>query len=352
MKRNESKCNPYATKLLVVLTVLALFICIFFLNSPTRVQAQLSTPKSGDPDYLLSQVEITNPGSFENNKVYVGIWLINIYSFSYVSGSYTFDMYVYFFWVNPNITQIEWYLMNGYPITPISTILIEKSVSDAVKYEIYRTTARLSSSPDGSDFPFDTIKLPVTIEILKQGLDLSVEWLENETGIDPGFSNSGWETVNFELFESVHDYPLDAHLPKVEMVLTQQRRRPATVVQSLFPPLIFGMVSACSFLFSLRDSSAVGLRLGLNTSMLVTTLLFNFAISGTIPPSSTFILYDLFMFSVLIFIALNLVVTTIGFVSWFYFKNEKRTRLINRLGFLLSLIAPILFFILLFFLRS
>ncbi len=289
---------------------------------------------------------------YENNKVYLGVWLNNIYNYQYIAGSYNLDMFLYFFWVDPNITTVDWYLMNGYPVNPATTVLISSDLTGEVKYEIYRITATCSVTPDATEFPFDSIKLAVAIELLTHGYDTELVWLENETGLDPAFANAGWVTTNLELTTSEHVYPLDAQLPRAEMVVTQRRQRLLADVQSLIPPAIFAIVSAFSFLFNLRDATAVGLRLGLNTSMLVTTLLFNFAVSATIPPASTISVYTLFMLAILIFMVMNLIVTITGFVEWFYYKNEVQTRKTNRWGFVLSTIVPILFFIVLYFLRT
>jgi hypothetical protein len=317
----------------------AIFFLLFFFQS---FQATAQPPN-----------QQTSPGlHFEDNKVYLGIWINNIYSYDYLAGSYTVDMYLYFFWVDPNITTIDWYLMNGYPVNPVTTVLISSNLTGDVKDEIYRVTAACSTTPDASDFPFDSIKISVAVELLTHGNNIEIVWLDNESGVDRGFVNAGWKTTNLELTTSEHVYPLDAVLPRAELVITQQRQREFTSVQYLIPLAFFAIVSAFSFLFSLRDAAAVGLRLGLNTSMLVTTLLFNFTVSAAIPPSSSISLYALFSLSILIFIILNLIVTITGFVQWFYYKNEIQTKDTNRWGFIISLFVPVILFILIYFLRG
>jgi hypothetical protein len=290
--------------------------------------------------------------TFENGKVYVGVWLNNIYSYQYTAGSYTLDMYLYFFWVDPNISQIDWYLTNGYPVNPATTVLVTSNMTGDLKYEIYRITAACSTTPDAKDFPFDSIKLEVSIELITHGYDAEFIWLDNETGLDPGFVNAGWVTDNLELTTTTHNYPLNAQLPRAQLIVTQHRQMLISSIQSLIAPTIFAIVSAFSFLFSLKDASAVGLRIGLNTSMLVTTLLFNFSLSGSIPPSSTITIFGLFMLSVIIFMVMNLIVTITGFVQWFHYKNERRTKITNRWGFVLSLIIPLVFFLVIVLLRT
>ncbi len=335
--------------------ILMAFGLLFFVSSAfiqtNFIRGQSSNLVSTENGYPLPQTQTLDADYYENNTVYIGLWLNNIYSYQYLAGEYTLDMYLYFFWVDPNIATIDWYLMNGYPVNPATTILVSSNLTSEVKNEIYRVTAVCNTAPDAKDFPFDSIQLQVAIELLIHGYPTQLVWLENETGIDSGFVNARWVTTGINLTVSEHDYPLDVVLPRAEMVVTQERERPSAGIQSLITPAIFGIVSAFSFLFSLKDTGAVGLRLGLNTSMLVTTLLFNFAVSSIIPPASTIVLYSLFMLSILLFMVMNLIVTITGFVFWFYFKDEKRTKKVNRWGFLFSLLVPAVFFALLYIFR-
>ena len=289
---------------------------------------------------------------YENNMVYVGIWLNNIYSYEYTAGDYTIDLFLYFFWVDPNIKTIDWILTNGYTVNPATTNLESSNLTSEVKYEIYRVTGVFSTSPDAKNYPFDSIKLGVGVELLTHDYDIELAWLENQTGLDPRFKNAGWVTTNLELSSTTHSYPLGVELPRAEMVVTQQRQLWLYSFQDIIPPMIFAIVSAFSFFFKLRDATAVGLRLGLNTSMLVTTLLFYFTVNAGVPPSSTITLYDMFIFSVMIFIVMNLVVTITGYVQFFHFKNELRARTTNRWGFIPSLVVPSVFFLLMYILRG
>ena len=100
----------------------------------------------------------------------MGIWVIHIYSYQYTTGTYTLDMYVYFFWTDPNITTANWYLTNGYPINSAAKILVSSDVTGAIKYELYRVTATLNTAPDARDFPFDQITMKVSVELINPGL--------------------------------------------------------------------------------------------------------------------------------------------------------------------------------------
>ncbi len=344
--------NKNHSRLVWFLSVLSIFL--FFaglLVSPSAAEA--SDKSTVETANVTMQSEDT-PVQYENGTVYIGVWLIDVYNFQYQTGDYTFDFYLYFFWAdpNPNITQIDWQLVNGYPVTPTSVVLIDRNLTGQVKHEIYRVTAHCNTPPDASDYPFDTIKLKLIIDLLTRGYYNNVAWLENQTGIAPEFKNAGWTTISLGLTVSQQDYPLGVEVPRAEMLITQQRQRPLSSFQSFIPPLIFGIVSTFSFLFSLREMAAVGLRIGLNTSMLVTTLLFAFTAGSAVPPSSTMTIYSLFLLSVLIFMVINVNVTIVGIVAWGRYKNESLVKRINRWGFVLALSLPVILFVFVYFLRN
>jgi hypothetical protein len=314
---------------------------------------QAATANAQTPSIHLvqsnSQVPTTIDVQPSDDTVFIGVWLLNMFDFQYKSGSYTMDMYTYFFWTNPNITNIDWYFSNGYPINPTAVTLVANTTSGDFKVQVYRATARLNYAPDAVNYPFDHINITVSIDLLTQGNDVVLQWLTNETGVDSQFTNSGWKTDSIHLHTSLHPYPIGVEVPRAEMVLNQQRQRTVTSFSPFVPPAIFTIVCAVSFLFSLKEMSSVGLRVGLNTSMLVTTLLFSFGASNDIPPSSYVVLYTIFLLCVLIFMVCNLIVTIVGVVGWLKYKDERRTTLANRLGFVISVIVPMIIFFVLYY---
>jgi hypothetical protein len=342
MKRIGKK--PLVLAFIVLSTVLA----IIQVACPAFGDMQASgyqTANAAAPGFSTADV-IQN-----DNTVNVGVWLINMFGFQYTSGDYIADMYVYFYWTNPNITTIDWHFANGYPVTPTSVTLIGNMTNGNLKAEVYRATANLNSPPDASDFPFDKINITVAINLVPHGNNLTLTWMTNQTGVDSKFANPGWKTTNLSLESSINDYPLGIEVPKATMVVTQERQRSTQSFSPFIPPIFFAIVCGVSFMFSLKEMAAVGLRIGLNTSMLVTTLLFSFGISSSIPPASSMVLYTIFLLSILLFMVSNLVVTIIGVVGWLKYKDEKRTTKSNKLGFVISIIVPVVVFTLFYLLK-
>lgn len=325
-----------------------LFIIAFILFSPVMTRGQSTNVTSNQSDQIQSRLQSQLQGlEFGNQTIYMGIWVIHIYSFQYTAGTYTFDMYCFFFWTDPNISTANWYLTNGYPINSAAKILVTRNVTSGIKYEIYRVTATLNTAPDAKNFPFDQVTMNVSIEVLNPGYTVNLAWLQNATGVDSSFKNPMWKTTNIELSTSMHSYPLGVEAPNANMAITQERIKPSAAISTLFPPLMFCVVSAISFLFSLKDPPSVGLRLGLNTSMLITTILFTLSISGSVPPSTSISIFALFMISVIIFLSLNLIVTIGGFSLSMRFKDPHLALRINRWGLVFSIIVPVLIFVVL-----
>ena len=335
-------------KLLCILSAIGFcFISAFFFLSPNVVNAQSTDQNQLNPISETAQLSIPDV-EFENNKMYIGLWVIDVYNFDYRVQYYTIDMYVYFFWIDPNIATANWYLVNGYPVDPLDVKLVNSNTTHEVKYEIYRVPARLFTPPErASEYPFDQIELRIAIELLTSGYDVSLVWLENQTGLDPDFKNPGWNTVAVDLFDSEHAYPLDTKLPRAEMIITQERAVPIAVfVFSVSPPLLFGVLGGVTFLFIPRTVGLIGTRIGLIASILIADLLFNLSAGGIIPPLENIALYGALLFCVLIFLVMNLIVTFVGLGIMLRYNTDKYARRVNAWGFLISITIPITIFIL------
>ena len=329
-----------------------MFITAFVLLCPTLTRAESTNTASSQFDQIQSKLQSQLQGiNFENQQLYVGAWILHIYNYQYTTGTYTLDMYVYFFWTDSNITTANWFFTNGYPIDASTKVLLSSNITGNIKYEFFRVTAVLATPPNAKNFPFDQITLKVNFEVITPGYAVNLAWLQNQTGIDPEFDNPDWKTTNVVLSTPAHSYPLGVVVPEAHMTITQDRIRQSDAIDSLFPPLIFCLVSGISFLFGLSDGESVALRLGLNSSMLITTILFLLSEKSSIPPSTSISIFSIFMISVITFLALNLVVTTYGYSHFIKFNDKKKIVRINRWGFIISIFLPLILFMVVFFLR-
>jgi hypothetical protein len=284
-----------------------------------------------------------------NNTVSVGIHLIDMYNFEYTTGRYTYDMYVFFFWTDPDIPTADWYLRNGYPTYPGAKLLVDENKSGRVKWELYRVRADLAAPVEGTNYPFDRVRLPISIELLTHGHPATLVWMQKETGIDPGFTNVGWSWPAYQLTASVSHYPLGWDSPRADMIIVMNRSPFGAFMKSIFPPLVFCFVAAVCFLFRMHDASAFTLRVGITTSMLVSAVLFYFAEQDAIPPVSHLTFFHSIMVAAITFLALGLVVTVVGYAEWMRTADKEYVERLNRIGLLASVSIPLLFFMLLRF---
>jgi hypothetical protein len=340
--------------LLLISTILGLLIVsIIFLLYPTCTRAQTPNPNSLEADNAIQQILNSNI-TFESHKVYLCVWLLNTYSFEYTTGNYIFDLYVSILWTDTNISAApNWYFTNGfaYP-TSEANVLLGENLTGTIRYAVHRVTAELNTPPDAKDYPFDKIYLKISIDLPTQGYNVTGEWLNNQTGIDPYFENAGWKTTNVQLQVSPHAGSLGVERPHFDMVITQEKAKPSSIITSFLPPIFFCAVSAVAFLFSLQGLTPVGIRIGLNNSMLVTTILFLISVEGSVPPSSVMSIFEMFILSVLSFLTLGLIITVLGFALWLKVKDEKLVKGINRWGLVISIILPFILFGIYFVFRS
>jgi hypothetical protein len=280
----------------------------------------------------------------KNNTVYAGIHLIDLYNFEYQTGHYTYDMYVYFFWTDPSITTANWYFMNGYPTYPGSKLLVRESKQGRVKWEMYRVRADFTSPIEPTNYPFDRITLPIAIELLTGSPGTSLVWLDAETGIGPGFTNVGWTRPVYTLSTSVSHYPFGIDSPRADMIIVMDRYPFGAFIKTIFPPLIFCFVAGVCFLFRMHETTAFSLRTGIMTSMLVSAVLFVFAEQSSIPTVSGPTLFHVFMIAVITFLALGLIITVVGYSAWMRTHDMAYVDRLNRAGFAITLVLPVLLF--------
>jgi hypothetical protein len=280
-----------------------------------------------------------------NGLVNIGIWVINVYEFNYRGGSYTFDFYMYFFWTDENITSIDWYLMNGMPSGPETKAMVDNGTSEGFRFELWRVRADLSVPLEPKDYPFDEVRLPISIEKVTHEYPYTFNWMTQSSGVDPGFKIVGWSVKQVDYTVNSHQYPMNLTSPQAVMTLVVDKSAFVAFMQTILPPLIFCIVSAFSYLFRMDTDGDFGLRIGVNTSMLITAVLFNISETSNIPPISGFNLYTTFITAVMAFLSITLIVTVFGYVEWKYNKRSDRIKRINRWGAAIALALPILIFL-------
>ncbi len=315
---------------------MALFVVMSFSASFALISP--ADAEGASPDLPLAQDEDASEAPVE---MMVGIWIINAYDFDYPSGRYVFDFFIYFLWSDPGISEVNWYIMNGYPSTSATKELVDRKEIDGLFVEIYRVRANLSYSLEAGNHPFEVVKLPIKVEVTSIDRPVQLLWSTQESGVDPSFKIVGWRMKGVEYDVEHRQYPYEIGSYQASMSVLIERELLVAIPQLVLPPIIFCIVSAFSYLLRMDDGSAFGLRFGLNTSMLISAVLFAVAVQNILPPTSTINFYTVFVIGVFIFLASNIVVTILGYVEFNYMDNPQVLRAINRYGVLASVMISL-----------
>jgi hypothetical protein len=272
--------------------------------------------------------------------VTLSLYVINIYNFEYKTGDYTLDFYLKLNWTDSRIDFVNWYVMNGRPSYAGAKELVDMDNKSADRYELWRVREDLSTPMLLNDYPFDHVSLPISVELLNPNFNCSLVWDTTQSGIDPSMAIAGWSINGATYSTSFHQYPLGVAEPQAVMTISITRNTVVAFMNTILPPLVFCVVSAFSFLLRLDDGGSFGLRIGLNTSMIITAVLFNISEVSQVPPMTGFSFYGLFFLAVICFLAGNLLVTMAEYIGWRRGYRAGRMRNINNYGALATLILP------------
>jgi len=249
-----------------------------------------------------------------------------------------------FQWENENLTPASFEFMNGRPTTKEK---IYEATTDGVHETWYRVQATLFITPEFKSYPFDSQNLKIVLEDSKYNTStFSYAPLDEMNGVDDQFRLAGWRIDSYRMEESTHDYPWGEQYSQITFTITIVRDAGLTAMKLLLPPIIFCIVSGLSFFFK---ADKITHRLGLGTSMLISAVMFHLSQTSSLPPLPSLILVDKIMIAVYAFLASSLFATTLIYIDEEYWKDVDYTKLVNRLGGIITIILPFIVFGLLYF---
>ncbi len=319
-------------------TKLFLFLVIVSLSLISSVYAADST---------LSLLPAVNSSPSE---MQVAVFVNSIYNLNMVQGTYTIDCYLTFRWTDPSIEIANFELMNGAPSSsPDSVEKIYENKSGPIKEESYRLRGDFRVTPNNVDYPYESGVLPIEIEnTYLQSSQLIFVPLTDESGMEPGFVIPGWKfgTPAFSVTE--HSYPGNQSFSQISYNIPITNDALASLLQTIVPPLIFCIIASLSFLILVKEPVLVSLRYTLSTTMFISAVMYHFGQLALIPGLGVLKLFDKFMIAVYLFLALTLAVTTFCYLAEHQWQRPELVKPINRYGFVVSIIIPVVSFWLLF----
>ncbi len=279
----------------------------------------------------------------------VGIYVNGVSNFDFGKGAYSFDFYLWFVWTDPNISSMNFEIMNGHPAYANAFQKIIDNTSGDIKEQWFRLRANLFIPPDLNKYPFESGGLKIQLEdAVLNDTELHYVWASDYSGYDESsVVIPGWKIqyVNYSVGE--HAYTFGETYSQATFVIQVERDSLPAAIQIILPPIIFCMVSSLSFFFRESKESNIGLRLGLNSSMIISAVLFYYGQQSTLPPMSSFSVFDELIISVYVFLGLTIAVTVLGVVETDFFRHPRRVNFINRYGAITALVSAVMVFILL-----
>ena len=235
--------------------------------------------------YLLAILVILScfilPSVFAVEDITISIYIIGIDNYNAATGTYNMD-----FWIDftcKNSCPIEDFeLING-RTTNVEEINI---LEDNLTY--YRVDATLTDKVELHKFPLDSQTIKIIIEHRKHDKD-TVRLVPDllRSGVDDRVYFPGWRIDSWTAYTSEHFYePYEQFYSSYIFEVDLTRYRDAAVF--LFLPLFF-IVFIILFTF-LLDINKLELRLGIVSSALIATIMYQLAISAKLPPAVGYLL--------------------------------------------------------------
>jgi hypothetical protein len=281
--------------------------------------------------------------------VEVGIYVNGISNFDFGNGAYSLDFYLWFVWTDPTIKNMAFEIMNGQPAYNNAFVKIIDDTNGTVKTQWYRLRAILFIPPDLASYPFEAGGLKVQLEDSSHNSSsLRYHWAVATSGYDKSsVVIPGWKIAYLNYSVADHAYTFNENYSQAVFVMQVERNSLPAAIQLIMPPIIFCLVSSLSYFFNEKKDSYIGLRLGLNSSMIISAVLFYYGQQSTLPPMSSFSIFDELIIAVYVFLGLTIAVTVAGVVEADFFKHPSRINHINRYGAIIAIAVSVTVFVLL-----
>ena len=287
--------------------------------------------------------------SLNATEVEVGIYVNGLSNFDFGKGAYSLDFYLWFRWSDPNITSMNIEIMNGHPAYSNAFQKIIDNTNGTLKEQWFRLRADLFIPPDLTSYPFEAGGLKVDLEdaVLNNTM-LRYHWASEGSGYDStSLVIPGWKIVSLNYSVGEHQYTFGETYSKATFTIQVERNSLPAAIQIVMPPIIFCLVSSLSFFFRETKESNIGIRLGLNSSMIISAVLFYYGQQASLPPMSSFSIFDEMMVSVYVFLGITIAVTVLGVLETDFFRHPRRINFINRFGAITALVSAVMVFVLL-----
>jgi hypothetical protein len=298
-----------------------------------------SVQAAGSSPLLLPAV---NSSSGSPARMEVSVYINSIDNLDMTKGTYTIDSYLHFRWTDPGVETANFEFMNGVPSSSANSVKkLSESKDGPVKEEWYRTRADFRIIPNNMDYPYQSGILPIKIEDADYtSSELIFVPFTEESGMEPGFVIPGWKFGTPAFSVSDHVYPGNFSYSQLAYNIPITNDAIASLLQTIVPPLIFCGIAALSFTVQVKEGPLIALRYSLTTSMFISAVMYHFSQLALVPGLGVLKLFDKFMISVYLFLAVTIVITTLCYVAERQWEKPELVKPFNRYGMVLTIVLP------------
>jgi hypothetical protein len=289
---------------------------------------------------LISAAGDDLQSSAVDNKINVGIYVLNLGKFDISTGSFTADFYLSLTCDNV-CPQQDFEFMNGRASS------IDKII-DEPNQKFYRIQANLNSPIDLKKFPFDNQKMEIIIEDKKKTID-ELEYVPDleQSGMDDSIAFTGWNLNPWTAQVREHNYEIyDEAYSQYVFTIPISRVVINAIFKTFLPITFIILVMLSSFVL---DPDKITTRLAMVGSALVASVMFHVSLANQIPPVGYLTFADKFMVLTYFVILLSFVFN----VFLLELHEQKKDKLVEKIHrvteFTMFILIPLLYVILFIF---
>lgn len=140
------------------------------------------------------------------------------------------------------------------------------------------------------NFPFEMLNLKINLESITPGNMTYVQFLPwQDSGIDTNLTVPGYQVSGFSSVSAVHMYNDNENYSSLITTVKLTTYTVQSLLKSILPMVLLPGLAILSFWI---EPSSRGDRLGLSVGTLLSAVIFNFFMSGQIPPVSYLTIFD------------------------------------------------------------
>jgi hypothetical protein len=305
---------------------------------PKPTKAAKATP-AVSPTPAAADGEGGDEEAKPKSKIKIGCYVLNIGKFDVITGTYTVDFYLDIT-ADPkesDMGEMKLEFMNGRAASTDKLI-------DTPHEKFYRIQANLATNVDMHRFPWDTHDLPLILEHSTRAKDeLEFELDDKQTGIDPAVTFVGWNLLGFDQKVIDHEYPVyDEVYSQYVYTIHIARIYFVSTLKTFLPVLCFLVISMVSLLVTLEKLDS---RIGMNTAMLIASVLYHLSIANQLPPAGYLTVADKVMVATYSTIGINLIIS-VHMMRLMQAKKDEAARKLREVCFwLVPLLAALGYFV-------